>query len=403
LSWPGSSSTTSTRSAAPGEGLRGVPLEEGRRLLAALYDEDAPRALPASLRAVEECLGGGGGAALGGLVHRLVGSALAAGAPALAWHARRFGQAPAAEGAARMRRALEEARAQLRAVGALPAGGGEPEADPAAPAAAGASPPRGGDLVCLGLDANWSGRATHALVFEHCLGADMARSRSLGGRAGDADAFVDAALGRLDAGLRPVEGGARRHADVVLLSQRLAAPAALGAAPTGGDVAARLARLGFRGVVCLLTALDGAALEAARSLPGVDLVLSKGAPRGEMGARLRVAMGAKRAEARARLLAFRREARRATNAAAQLLQQGGDGPTARRPALELAPLARRADAGRAADLCESLRAAPRGVAHCAAVLAAVSAAAAEAFEAAVGAAEGELPADLALVLLAQLR
>eukprot|EP00966_Prymnesium_polylepis_P162985 3766465-Prymnesium_polylepis.1 len=115
----------------------------------------------------------------------------------------------------------------------------------------------------------------HDMFFEHCLGADMSRSLSLGQDARDEDAFVDVALGHVDADLQPVPVDEQRHADVVLLNQyiRIPGPRLGGWDPglLGSDVAEQLDARAFRGVVCIVTSLNPAAIAHVRTLPGVDL------------------------------------------------------------------------------------------------------------------------------------
>jgi hypothetical protein len=262
------------------------------------------------------------------------------------WHAQRFQAAPTAEGVAVLSQTLVATRAELRRVGALPP---DQEYDPLAtvPAARRAVTEQSG-LVCVGLDGHWSGRAMHTMFFEQCLGADMSRSRSMGQDAHDEEAFVDVALGRLDVDLRPVPADEQRHVDAVLLNQHIrfagSQHGVWDRGLRGSDLAEELYVQAFRGVVCIVTSLNPAALAHVRTLPGVDLALSKGTPHSEIASRLQEAIEANHEAVRARLSDFLRKALRTTNAIAALLQQGTDGVNiaeARQLVTELAEAARR--------------------------------------------------------------
>ena len=112
---------------------------------------------------------------------------------------------------------------------------------------------------------------------------------------------------------------------------------------------------------------------------------------------------------RARLSDFLREALRTTNAIAALLQQGTGGvdiAEARRLVTELAEAARRESFGAVASACDAMREVPRGGWHSfsrrTTALAAISATARASVERAIGAIDGDVPADLSVVHLAQL-
>ena len=250
-------------------------------ILAALFDEDDPRALPALLRQLEAHFRDAhDGSSLQHVIHRLIGGASAACAPSLVWLARRFQAAPTAEGVAALSQALVATRAQLRAVGALPPDreGRLPAMEPAVRGLVSEQ----SSLVCVGLDSQWSSRVMHTMFFEQCLGADMSRSRSMGEDARDEDALVDVALGHLDADLQPVPGEQQRHVNAVLRNQYIRFPGPWQGGwdrrLLGSDLAEQLDARAFHGVVCIVTSLNPAALAHVRTLPGVDLALSRSTP-----------------------------------------------------------------------------------------------------------------------------
>ena len=141
----------------------------------------------------------------------------------------------------------------------------------------------------------------------------------------------------------------------------------------------------------------------------VDLALSKSTPHSEMASWLQEAMEVKGGAVWARLSDFRREALHATNAAAALAHQGtdiADVAEARRLVTGLTEAARRECFEAVASACNTIRVMPRGgwrsFSRCVTALAAISVAARAAVEHVIGAVDGEVPADLAIIHLAQL-
>ena len=237
------------------------------------------------------------------VAHRLVGSATAAGAAALAWQAARFRSRPSAAGIYTLTETLEATRGCLQGKGLLPSSPPEGAAGPSSlpPPSPRASTnqlcagweraPTGGKrrpLRCVGVDADWCCRVTLSLVFEQCLGARHAHVLA------SADGVVDRCLGCTGSGPGSV-GGVALHADVVVLSERIAPGV------RGSDLAMTLHSRGFCGVVCVLTALDARELDEVcrhiilhaypppahrhpmqvreRARYGVDLALPKGTAR----------------------------------------------------------------------------------------------------------------------------
>ena len=346
-------------------------------------------------------------------------------APPLVWLAQQFRAAPSAEGVAALSRALDATRAQLRALGALPpAQGGERGGSRAAgvgdwragfglEASDGVRPTPAGvvggrsSLACVGFDTHWSGRAMHGIFFEHGLGADPAHCRVLGEGACDEAALLQVALGQWDAQLQPVPFHRQRHADVVLLNHEVR-PRMLGEPEVlGSDLAERLRQRGFRGTVCIVTSLNREAIARVRELPGVDMAWPKGALHADMAAGVLRAVEAKRQLVRSELACFLRDALQATNSAAALQGQSGGSDEAHRTLADLRNAAARSGVPAVVEACDGVSStmlrsvcASQRVQQVAA-LAAVSAAARTTVEGIIGTVT-DLPADLALVQLAQL-
>jgi hypothetical protein len=85
-------------------------------------------------------------------------------------------------------------------------------------------------------------------------------------------AFVDVALGKVNADLTP-NLGTHREADIVLLDENIQPPQIMGSLLAG-----ELRDRGFAGVIAILTGASASGTEKIRALPAVDLVFEKGHP-----------------------------------------------------------------------------------------------------------------------------
>ena len=157
-----------------------------------------------------------------------------------------------------------------------------PALDEEAPAAP--TPPllrKPGSLVCVGLDDDSMAREMQLVIMASALHADMERSISVGETHQEQDGFVDLAMGRVDVHGQPVPLEEQRPADIALLDYNVRETL------LGSEVAARLRREGFSGVVCLLTGSSNAELSRLAELEGLDLALPKlGVPIKEIGAKI---------------------------------------------------------------------------------------------------------------------
>jgi len=399
--------------------VRNFPVNTVRDMLTTLYDEQGrPCALATTLQQLADRFRDvGDGSSLRHLVHRFISDASAGCAPALVWLAQQFQAAPSVQGIASLSHALVATRAQLQAVGVLPPdlGSGNASTTNTEEMGIGAtchSTVEHSGLACLGLDSHWSGRAMQTMFFEQCLGADMSRSLSMGEGARDEDMFMEVALGRLDGDLQPVPMGEQHHVDVVVVNQYIRNPGPqLGGwdhGRVGSDLAEQLDARGFRGVFCVITALNPEALADVRTLPGVDIALPKSMPHADMAARVLEAVEAKHLRVQTVLSGFLRGALEATNAIADLQQSGGtDASEALRELAGLRNAADRLDIPAVTAACDAMRSTLEHSGQCdrsqqIAALAAVSAAARAAVEVAIGTVNiNELPADLALIQLAR--
>ena len=402
--------------------VRNFPVNTVRDMLTTLYNEQGrPCALATTLQQLADRFRDvGDGSSLRHLVHRFIGDASAGCAPALVWLAQQFQAAPSVQGIASLSHTLIATRAQLQAVGVLPPpdhGSGNSSTTYTDEMGIGAtcqSTVEHSGLVCLGLDSHWSGRAMQTMFFEQCLGADMSRSLSMGEGARDEDMFMEVALGRLDGDLQPVPVGEQHHVDVVVVNQYICTPGpqleGWDHGRLGSDLAEQLDARAFRGVVCVITALNPEALADVRTVPGVDIALPKSTPHADIAARVLEAVEAKHLRVQTVLSGFLRGALEATNAIADLQQSGGtDASEALRELAGLRNAADRSDIPAVTAACDAMRSTLEHSGQCdssrsqqIAALAAVSAAARAAVEVAIGTVNiNELPADLALIQLAR--
>lgn len=125
-------------------------------------------------------------------------------------------------------------------------------------------------LVCLGLDDTLMLRKMHVLLFKLFMGADMKRSGSLGATREEITHFVDVVMGRRDLSLLPAQ---LTPADVVLIDQNLSDDD--DELERGEDIALRLRKERFCGVICVLTGSNTEEIERLSRLPHVDLVCEK--------------------------------------------------------------------------------------------------------------------------------
>jgi len=110
---------------------------------------------------------------------------------------------------------------------------------------------------------------------QHVLPVDMASSSWIGGNQAELDAFVDLALGRLDADMNPA--AEPRQADITILDQNLLLDNR--EYLVGTELVTELRAQGFRGKCLLVTASVGSQLVEIRNTAGIDAVMSKGDPR----------------------------------------------------------------------------------------------------------------------------
>jgi hypothetical protein len=123
--------------------------------------------------------------------------------------------------------------------------------------------------VCT-LDDESIPRMIQKLFFTHHLHASLTESCALGANEEELHAFVDVALGKLNADLTP-NLGTHRQADIVLLDENIQPPQIMGSL-----VAGELRDRGFAGVIAILTGASASESEEIRALPAIDLVFDKG-------------------------------------------------------------------------------------------------------------------------------
>eukprot|EP00965_Chrysotila_dentata_P212175 6186872-Pleurochrysis_carterae.AAC.4 len=128
-------------------------------------------------------------------------------------------------------------------------------------------------LVCIGLDDQAMCRLLHELIFETFLDADPERSGSIGETREEIEAFVEVVMGKLDLSLRHVPLEQQRAADVVIIDQNLVMGS--GCSVFGSDIAKRLRREGFRGVIGLLTGSADIEVRRLAALEEVDFAFAK--------------------------------------------------------------------------------------------------------------------------------
>ena len=420
--------------------MRNQSIAVARELLVPLYDEYDQRALRTTLQQLQDAFldGGGNRDDLLRLVHRFIGDASAGCAPALVWLAQQFRVAPSMHGITALSHALAATRVQLQAISVLPPAQEDEDADAAGftdlrewwPSAdldvhtsmvenAELGARERSSLTCVGLDSHWSGRSMQAMFFEHGLGADPSRCCVVDDGVRDTEAVIQVVLGRLDAQFQPVPLHKQRHADVVLLNQvqaiRLFMPDGGGPPDIevlGNGIAAQLQQQGYRGTVCILTSLAREGIAHLRTLPGIDVVQSKGALHANMAAQVLEVVEIKQRQARNELGIFMHRVRGVTNAVAELQQQGGGTDTSEVLCTlnDLMSTAAHVDIPAVSAACDAMlstlqSSGDRDSSHGQKViaLAAVSVSAHAAVETAVGTVDStELPADLALIQLAQL-
>ena len=162
--------------------------------------------------------------------------------------------------------------------------------------ASGGAKAAGGGLCCFGVDDCPFLRAMHLVMFETFMGADLTVSRSVGATLEEALAFVDIALGRLDATTLKPNPPPHVHADVVVIDQNLFYKSETGEdhAFLGSDLAARLHEGGFTGVACILSGSSWDEIETLSVMPGVDIAYEKSASLNVIGSRIRAKLEEKR-------------------------------------------------------------------------------------------------------------
>ena len=134
-----------------------------------------------------------------------------------------------------------------------------------------AVPTRGG-LFVAAIDDSTFAHAVYDRVLFPALGADMQRSRAIGKTEREQLGFMDFALGRVDASLKPLPTP-HRQADVALLDENIA----LNNEPhlLGSQLVQKLRGMGFVGVTCIVTGVSNACTGDLAALPGVDFVSPK--------------------------------------------------------------------------------------------------------------------------------
>jgi hypothetical protein len=123
--------------------------------------------------------------------------------------------------------------------------------------------------VCT-LDDESIPRMIQTLFIKHHLHASLTESCTLGANEEEMHAFVDVALGKLNADLTPNQA-THRQADIVVLDENIQPPQIMGSL-----VAGELRDRGFAGVIAILTGASASGTEEIRALPAVDLVFDKG-------------------------------------------------------------------------------------------------------------------------------
>jgi hypothetical protein len=123
--------------------------------------------------------------------------------------------------------------------------------------------------VCT-LDDESIPRMIQKLFIKHHLHASLAESCTLGANEEEMHAFVDVALGKLNADLTP-NLSTHRQADIVLLDENIQPPQIMGSLMSG-----ELRDRGYAGVIAILTGASASGTEEIRALPAVDLVFEKG-------------------------------------------------------------------------------------------------------------------------------
>jgi len=141
-------------------------------------------------------------------------------------------------------------------------------------AAAVAAPmgPAGGALFIAAIDDASFARQHHQLALFPALGADMTRSAAIGETKSEQLGFIDFALGRVDAALRPL-APPHREADMVLLDEDIALNNETHM--LGSQLAGQLRGLGYGGVTCIISGVDDEHLAALIAMPDVDMVSPK--------------------------------------------------------------------------------------------------------------------------------
>ena len=126
------------------------------------------------------------------------------------------------------------------------------------------------ELICLAIDDDPFLRLSHALFFEHTLGADMRRSGAMGVSEAEVVAFCDVVMGRCNVDLSPLT--ARRPADVLFIDHDLG----LGPQMMGSHLALRASQCGFPGLICVVTAASQCDRASILELPYIHIVVEKG-------------------------------------------------------------------------------------------------------------------------------
>lgn len=123
-------------------------------------------------------------------------------------------------------------------------------------------------LRVVGLDDERIPRMIQSLFAKHHLKADMDASCMLGETKAEIESFIDVALGLLDAALNPTSAA---PADIVMMDENISPPETL-----GSQLAIKLRRRGFKGIIAILTGASCTHAEQIRKLPAVDFVFDKG-------------------------------------------------------------------------------------------------------------------------------
>ena len=141
-------------------------------------------------------------------------------------------------------------------------------------------------LVCAGLDDSAMSRYLLKALFDNMLNADPERSCALGETREEQRSFVDVALGRKSASLQEITPPLS-PVDIVVLDQNIDIDD--GVHLLGSDLAGQLHAASFCGLTCIMTGSSHDDIDRMSRMPGVDLVLEKGAPLAETARKLRAA------------------------------------------------------------------------------------------------------------------